>query len=81
MLGWEGWRAAATELGIGLMLGGVSAAIEAGELPQRDPETMAHVVLAAMIEAAMLIVVAEDRGSARERSEAVIVDLMDGLRR
>ncbi len=81
VLGWEGWRGAATELGIGLMLGGVRAAIEAGELPRRDPETMAHVVLAAMIEAALLIAVAEDRAAARERSEAVIVDLLEGLRR
>ena len=34
-----------------------------------------------MIEAAMLICVAEDRAAARERSEAVIVDLLEGLRR
>jgi hypothetical protein len=34
-----------------------------------------------MIDAAMLIVVAEDRSAARERSEAVIVDLLEGLRR
>ena len=29
----------------------------------------------------MLIVVAEDRAAARERSESVIVDLLEGLRR
>ena len=29
----------------------------------------------------MLIVVADDRSAARERSEAVIVDLLEGLRR
>ena len=44
----------------------VSAAIEAGELPPDDPETMAIVLLGAMIEAAMLIVVAEDPAAARE---------------
>ena len=38
VLGWEGWREAATELGIGLILAGVTAAIEAGELPRRRPE-------------------------------------------
>lgn len=81
VLGWEGWRAACTELGLGLALAGVTAAIEAGELPPRDPETMAIVLLGAMIDAAMLIVVAEDRSAARERSEAVIVDLLEGLRR
>jgi AcrR family transcriptional regulator len=81
VLGWEGWREAATELGIGLILAGVTAAIEAGELPRRDPIALSHVLLAAMIEAAMLICVAEDRAAARERSEAVIVDLLNGLRR
>jgi AcrR family transcriptional regulator len=81
VLGWEGWRTAASELGIGAMLGGVSAAIEAGELAPGDPETTALVLLGALIEAAMLIVVAEDRVAARERSEAAIVDLLEGLRR
>jgi AcrR family transcriptional regulator len=81
VLGWEGWREAAADLGIGLIQAGVTAAIEAGELPCRDPEALAHTLLAAMIEAAMLIVVADDRALARERSEAVIVDLLEGLRR
>ena len=81
VLGWEGWRAVATELGLGLTLAAVTAAIEAGELPPHDPETMAIILLGAMIDAAMLIAVAEDRTVARERSEAVIVDLLEGLRR
>jgi len=81
VLGWEGWRAACTELGIGAALAVVAAAIEAGELPPRDPETTAIVLLGAMIDAATLIAVAEDRAAARERSEAVIVDLLEGLRR
>jgi AcrR family transcriptional regulator len=81
VLGWEGWRAACTQLGVGVALAGVSAAIEAGELPPRDPETLAMVLLGAMIDAAMLIVAAADRAAARERCEAVIVDLLEGLRR
>lgn len=81
VLGWEGWRDAATELGIGVALAAVSAAIEAGELPPHDPETTALVLLGAMIEAAMLIAVAPDRRVARERSEVVVVDLLEGLRR
>jgi AcrR family transcriptional regulator len=81
VLGWEGWRAAATELGIGLALVAVSAAIEAGELAPHDPEMTAIILLGAMIEAATLIAVAPDRRAARERSEAVVVDLLEGLRR
>jgi AcrR family transcriptional regulator len=81
VLGWSGWRVAAAELGIGAAVALVGAAIEAGELPRRDVETTAQVLLGAMIEAAMLVAVADDRAAARVRSEAVVVDLLEGLRR
>jgi AcrR family transcriptional regulator len=81
VLGWERWRAAASDLGIGVVLAAVTASIEAGELAPHDPETLAIVLLGALIEAAMLIATAEDRAKPRERSEAVIVDLLEGLRR
>jgi AcrR family transcriptional regulator len=81
VLGWAAWREAAAELGIGLTLAVVTAAIEAGELAARDAETTALVLLGTMIEAATLIALAEDRGAARERAEAVVVDLLTGLRR
>lgn len=81
VLGWEGWREAAMQLGIGVALAAVKAAIDSGELPDHDPETLAIVLLGAVIEAAMLIVVAEDPAAARERSEAVVVAVLEGLRR
>ncbi|HET7052614.1 MAG TPA: TetR/AcrR family transcriptional regulator [Solirubrobacterales bacterium] len=81
VLGWERWRELAGELGIGVVRALVTAAIEAGELPPRDPETTAIVLLGALIEAAMLVVVAADQTAARERSEEVIVDLLAGIRR
>lgn len=81
VLGWEGWREGATRLGLGVAVAAVTAAIEAGELPRNDPEATAVVLLGATMEAAMLILVAEDPASARERSEAVIGDLLEGLRR
>jgi AcrR family transcriptional regulator len=80
VLGWEGWRTAASELGIAVVLALVNASIEASELPPHDPETIAQILLGALIEAAMLIVVAENRAAARERSELVIVDVLEGLR-
>jgi AcrR family transcriptional regulator len=81
VLGWEGWRAVAEGLGLGLVLGLATAAIEAGELPPLDPETTALILLGALIDAAMPIALADDRAGARKRSEAVIVDLLEGLRR
>lgn len=81
VLGWERWRETATGLGLGVALAVVTAAIEAGELPPHDPETIAIVLLGAMIEAAMLVLVAEDPAATRERAEGVVVDLLEGLRR
>jgi AcrR family transcriptional regulator len=81
VLGWERWRQAAKGLGLGVALATVSMAIEAGELPDRDPAAIAVFLLGAMIEAALLIVVAVDPPQARERSEAIVVDLLEGLRR
>jgi AcrR family transcriptional regulator len=81
VMGWEGWREAAAELGIGVALAAVTASIEAGELAAHDPETMTLILLGAMIEAATLVAVAEDRRAARERAEAVIVDLLTSQRR
>lgn len=81
VLGWEAWREGSTELGLGVALAVVAAAADAGELSSEDPDTTATILLGALIEAAMLIVVAEDRATARSRAEAVIVDLLEGLRR
>lgn len=81
VLGWERWREAAADLGIGVMRAGVAAAIESGELPPHAPEATAQVLLGALIEAAMMISAADDRAAERVRCEAVIVDLLEGLRR
>jgi AcrR family transcriptional regulator len=81
VLGWEDWRRRSMQLGLGVALVAVSAAIEAGELPPNDAETTAIVLVGAMIEAAMLIVVADDPAAARGRGEAVVVDQREGQRR
>jgi AcrR family transcriptional regulator len=81
VLGWNAWRDASMGLGIGVVVAVVRAAIEAGELPDEDPETLAIIVLGAVIEAAMLVVAAEDPAPARRRSESAVLALLEGLRR
>ncbi len=81
VLGWSRWRAEASSLGAGVAVAVAVAAAEAGELRSDDPETVGLVVLGALIEAAMLIVDAEDAAAARRRSEKVVVELLEGLRR
>lgn len=80
VLGWEGWREVAAGLGLGLVEGGVAAAMESGELRRGDPRTTAHLILAALIEAAMLVAAADDPAAVRPEVERTVEDLLDGLR-
>jgi AcrR family transcriptional regulator len=80
VLGWSRWREVATNLGLGVVREMVRAAIHAGQISARDPEPTAQILLGALIEAAMLIAVAEDPAGARRESEAVVVELIEGLR-
>jgi AcrR family transcriptional regulator len=81
VFGWEAWREAAGEIGLGVALAVVRAAIEAGELPEEDPEAVTFVIYGALLEAAMLIVTDEDPRAARERAEPVVAAVLEGLRR
>lgn len=80
VLGWSRWREVASSLGLGVVREMVRAAIAAGQISPRDPETTAQILLGALIEAAMLVSVAADSRAARESSEAVVVELIEGLR-
>jgi AcrR family transcriptional regulator len=80
VLGWEGWREVAAKLGLGLVEGGVRAAMEAGEMRPGDPATVAHVILGALIEAAMIVATADDPAAARARVEPTVDALLDGFR-
>ncbi|HVO55972.1 MAG TPA: TetR/AcrR family transcriptional regulator [Solirubrobacterales bacterium] len=80
VLGWSRWREVATNLGLGVVREMVKAAIQAGQISPRDPEPTAQILLGALIEAAMLIAVAENPTHARQESEPVVVELIKGLR-
>jgi AcrR family transcriptional regulator len=81
VFGWARWRAAAEQIGIAAARAAVEAALEAEELRPVDPEAAALILIGVLLEAAMPIVHAEDRAAARARSEAVVVALLEGLRR
>lgn len=80
VLGWDGWRDAARDYGLGLSRALVVAAIDAGEMKPGDPDVIAHVALGAIIEGAMLVATADDPAQARARVEPVVHTLLDGLR-
>jgi AcrR family transcriptional regulator len=80
VLGWEGWREAARDLGIGAMRAIVQAAADAGEIETDDVELTSVLVLAAMIEAGLIISTAPDPSAARSRVEPELLRLVEGLR-
>jgi AcrR family transcriptional regulator len=80
VLGWEGWAEAAAALGIGVMVAGVLGAVQAGELEADDVELTARLVLAALIEAGLLIATAPDPEARFRQVEPEALRLIRGLR-
>ncbi len=60
VLGWDRWREIAAEHGLGLIEATLQAAIEAGAIRDQPVRPLAHVLMGALDEAAMLIARAED---------------------
>jgi|SRR5829696_4487188 len=81
VLGWEEWRRGISDLGLATMGATIAAAMDAGELRRSDVEATAHLVLAALIEAALLIVTSDDPSAARARAEPPLMGMLEGLRR
>lgn len=80
VLGWEGWRDGAAELGIAVMRGGIQAAVDAQELRSADVETTTHLILSALIEAALLISTDPRPEAALARVEPEFIHLLESLR-
>ena len=79
VLGWAAWRDLTLRYGLGMTEALLQAAMDAGRLAARPTRPLAHVLIGAMDEAAMVMATAEDRPAAREEVAAVLHDLLDGL--
>ncbi len=79
VLGWDRWREIAASYGLGLIEASLEAAIEAGEIPAQPVKPLAHVLMGAMDEAAMLVARSEDP-TVREEVTAVLERLLESLR-
>ena len=77
VLGWETWREVAERNGLGLIEAVVAAAIEAGEIAELSQPALAHLLMGALDEAALLVV-REPESS--EAVAATLERLLDGLR-
>jgi AcrR family transcriptional regulator len=65
VLGWQAWREMETVYGLGLVSEALEHCMEAGLLSRRPVQPLAHLLLAALNEAAMLVANAEEPEQAR----------------
>lgn len=80
VLGWEQWHAVQVRYGLGLILAGVQAAIEAGQIRELPATELANALLGALVEGALYVSRSEDPGAAMESMRLVLEGLLDGLR-
>ncbi len=81
VLGWETSRELDKQAGLGIAEAVIGAAMEAGAIERGPVQPLAHLLLAALHEGAMLIAGAQDVGAARAEVGASIDLLLTGLRR
>jgi AcrR family transcriptional regulator len=81
VLGWERWREVAADHGLGLVEATLGAAMEAGSLPRQPLKPLAHVLMGALDEAAMLVARADDVEAARAEVGATLNGILEALAR
>ncbi|HEX5375129.1 MAG TPA: TetR family transcriptional regulator [Solirubrobacterales bacterium] len=79
VLGWDRWRAIAAEHGLGLIEASLQAAIDAGAIEAQPVRPLAHVLMGALDEAAMLVACAEDAETTQAEVKAALDLLLNGL--
>ena len=79
VLGWDRWREIAAEHGLGLIEASLRAAIDAGAISDQPLRPLAHVLMGALDEAAMLVARAEDPEAMRAEVGRTLDSLLDGL--
>lgn len=79
VLGWSRWHEIEAQHGLGLLRAGLDLAVAAGQVRPLPTEDAANALLGALTESALAVARAEDRTAARERAEAVLLALLDGL--
>ena len=80
VLGWERWREIGQRYAFGLVQGTVAGAMEAGLIERQPVEPLAHLLLGAIDEGAMLIARAHDDGRTRAQVGDAVDRFLDMLR-
>ena len=80
VLGWKEWREIDNRHGLGLTRAALEGAVAAGMLRPIAVEPMAHLLVAALSEAAFVIAYADRPRKARAEVEQALLQLVEGLR-
>jgi AcrR family transcriptional regulator len=81
VLGWEAWHEIAERYGLGLTMAVLQAAMDAGAIGERPVRPLAHILIGALDEAAMLVARAADPVAMRRDVGDTIEALLGGLTR
>lgn len=79
VLGWEEWREIDVRYGLGLTEAVLNAAMESGRIPKQPVRPLAHLLVAAVGEAAIMVATANDPNRARKDLEPAMRSLLFGL--
>lgn len=80
VLGWSEWREIDERHGLGLVNAALGNAMDAGAIARQDVRPLAHLIIAALGEAALLIANADDPAAMRRQVEPALLALVRGLR-
>jgi AcrR family transcriptional regulator len=79
VLGWEQWREIGARHGLGLIEALLAAGMESGEIRRQPLRPLAHAMLGALDEVAMLVGRSEDPQAARAEASETLESLIAGL--
>jgi AcrR family transcriptional regulator len=80
VLGWEQWRDLEAQYGLGAITVMLDHAVAHGVVAKQPTAPLAHMLLAAIDEAALYIANADDRRQARNQARRALNQLLNGLR-
>lgn len=78
-VGWQKWREIDERYGFGMLKGALQAAADAGMIRDQPVDMLAHLFLAAMGEAALVVARASDTDTARAEAERTLLALLDAI--
>jgi AcrR family transcriptional regulator len=79
VVGWEKWREMDERYAFGLLKGALGGAAASGRVRKELVDVLAHMLLAALAEVALVIARAKDSKAAVRAGQAAVDELLDGL--